>query len=279
MLSVERQVLCTAKYSHAGGIQERASPAGRTYFSASMRIRTLLVLATSLAACKAGRDNGLETSSHLTRPSDTAQKAMRPDTLLHADPETLAVAAKDPAATDQIARIEPFRGRLDSLLGSRNPELRLYARLGKDDQHDCIEPIDSVVAVADPEKWPANTETSLIVVVEQGRVLAVREIPTSCSGDWNNTYTHTFDTTGVTVSFERFSGFFNGCPGTAHEISTYYFAPATGLLLGKRYSMSDPDGKAFAPSECQEFNYHYPYTIFSNWPVAARALHLPSVIR
>lgn len=245
-----------------------------------MRVRILFVLATSLAACRGDstRDNGLETSSHLALPSDTAQKATRPDTLLHADPETLAVAAKDPATTDQIARIEPFRARLDSLLDTRNPEVHFYARLGKNDQHDCIEPIDSVVAVADPEKWPANTETSLIVVVEQGRVLAVREVPTSCSGDWENSYTHTFDTTGRVVSFERFSGFFNGCPGTAHEVSTYYFAPTTGLLLGKRYSMTQPNGKAFSPSECQEFDYHYPYTIFSNWSAAARALHLPFAI-
>jgi hypothetical protein len=245
-----------------------------------MGIRVVLILVTSLVACKrdSAHDNGLETSNHLASPSDSAQKATRPDTLLHADPETLAVAAKDPGRTDQISRIEPFRARLDSLLGTRNPALHFYARLGKDDQHDCIEPIDSVVAVADPEKWPTNTETSLILVVEQGRVLAFREVPTSCSGDWENTYTHTFDTTGATVSFERFSGFYNGCPGTVHEISTYYFAPATGLLLGKRYSMTDPNGKALSPSECLEFNYHYPYTIFSSWPAVARAFHRPFVI-
>jgi hypothetical protein len=118
----------------------------------------------------------------------------------------------------------------------------------------------------------------LILVVERGRVLAVQEVPTSCSGDWSNSYTHTFDTTGATVSFERFSGFFNGCPGTTHELSTYYFAPTTGTLLGKRYSITDPNGKAFSPSECQEFYYHHPYSIFSSWQVAARALHLPFAI-
>jgi hypothetical protein len=245
-----------------------------------MRVRVLFVLLTSFVACKrdSAQDNSLEASSHPARPSDTAHKTSRPDTLLHSEPETLAVAARDPAATEQIARIEPFRARLDSLLDTKNPELRFYARLGKDDQHDCIEPIDSVVPVADPEKWPANTETSLILVVEQGRVLAVQQVPTSCSGDWSNTYTHTFDTTAATVSFERFSGFYNGCPGTVHEVSTYYFAPATGVLLGKRYSMTSPNGKALSPSECLEFDYHHPYTIFSSWPAAARALHLPFVI-
>jgi hypothetical protein len=245
-----------------------------------MRITVLSVVLASFVACKPGiaRDTSSEPSSSSTRASAVLASTTRPDTLLHAAPETLEVSANDPAAKEQVARIEPYRARLDSLLGTKGPAVHFYARLGKDDQHGCIESTDSVVAVRDPKEWPDNIEASLVLVVERGHVLAVREFPTSCSGDWENSYTHTFDTTGVTVSFTRFSGFFNGCPRTAHEESTYYFAPLTGSLLAKRYSMTDPDGNAFAPSLCEGFNYHYPYSIFSSWPAAARGLHLPFVI-
>jgi hypothetical protein len=90
-----------------------------------LRVGIFFVLVTSLVACNrdTAHNSGLEASNHLTRPPDTAQKTTRPDTLSHADPETLAVAAKDPAATGKIARIEPFRARLDSLLDSKNPEV------------------------------------------------------------------------------------------------------------------------------------------------------------
>jgi hypothetical protein len=238
------------------------------------------VVLALFVACKP--DGAHNKSSDTASPSAHAAGAMasitRPDTLLQVGPETLAVSAKDPAATEQIARIEPYRARLDSLLDTKEPAVHFYARLAKDDQNGCIEPIDSTVVVPDPKEWPENIESSLVVVVEQGHVLAVREFPFSCSGDWAISYTHTFDATGATVSFERFSGFFNGCPRTTHEHSTYYFSPLTGSLLAKRYSITDYEGNAFSPSLCGEFNYHYPYSIFLNWHAAARGLHLPSVI-
>lgn len=244
-----------------------------------MRATVISIVLASLIACKpdGAHEKTSETSSSSARAADLLASTTRPDTLLNVDPETLQVSAKDPAAREQVARIEPYRAHLDSLLDTTEPVVHFYARLGRDDQHDCIEPIDSVIAVPDPKKWPANTETSLVLVVEQGHVLAVQEIPVSCSGDWNNSYTHTFDSAGVTVSFTRFSGFFNGCPRTAHERSTYYFAPATGSLLAKRYAMTDPEGNAFPPSLC-DFMYHHPYVIFSSWRAASRGLHLPLAI-
>lgn len=244
-----------------------------------MRATVLSIVLASLIACKAdgAQEKSSETSSSSARAADMLASTARADTLLHANPETLQVSAKDPAAREQVARIEPYRAYLDSLLDTTEPVVHFYARLGRDDQHDCLEAIDSVVPVPDPKNWPANTETSLILVVEKGHVLAVQEIPVSCSGDWNNTYTHTFDSAGVTLSFTRFSGFFNGCPHTAHEKSTYYFAAETGSLLAKRYAITDPEGNAFAPSLCG-FNYHYPYAIFSSWRAASRGLRLPLLI-
>jgi len=210
--------------------------------------------------------------------TDSLPNAARSDTLPQVSPETLQVSARDSAAREQITRIEPYRARLDSLLGTKGPIVRFYARLGREDHNGCVEPMDSVVPVPDPAHWPDNINASLVLVVEQGRVLAVPEFPTSCSGDWENSYTHTFDTSGATVSFKRFSGFFNGCPRTAREVSTYYFEPGTRALLAKRYSMTDPDGHGFSPSLCEAFEYHYPYSIFSTWRSAARALHLPLAI-
>ena len=164
---------------------------------------------------------------------------------------------------------------VDSMLGSRGEGLRYVARLGKEGEGECVERTDSMVAVTDPDHWPDNTETSFVLLTKDGRVIASYESPVSCSGDWNNTYTHVFDTAGNTVSFRRFSGFFNGCPFTAHEASTYYFEPVTGRLLEKKYQLTDAKGKSYSPSRCQEFLYRHEYLIFANWRSAATALHLP----
>jgi hypothetical protein len=46
-----------------------------------------------------------------------------------------------------------------------------------------------------------------------GLPVALVAVPVSESGDWHNQYTHYFNDRRCTVAFERYSGFFNGCPG------------------------------------------------------------------
>ena len=258
--------------------QRRRTPLGRP------NVRPLLVC-LFLLACgrKVDQQSGSAASSTSTLAKDSpaskeSPASSRPDTLPHIIPETLEVSPRDAAAITQVSQTESYRIKVDSILRSPAEGLRFFARLGKEGEGECIERTDSIVTVPDPKHWPDNTETSFILLVDNGHVLATYESPVSCSGDWNNTYTHVFDTAGNTVSFQRFSGFFNGCPFTAHEVSTYYFEPVTGRLLAKKYLMTDHEGKPFSPSRCDDFYYRHDYLIFANWRSAAKAFHLPAAI-
>ena len=248
-------------------------------------MRLFVCLFLALPACRPGvdqeRGSAGSSTSTLAKQSQASKESppsARPDTLPHVTPETLAVAPRDSAAITLVSQTESYRALVDSMLAAPGTGLRLFARLGREGAGECVERTDSIVAVASPKDWPDNTETSYVLWVDRGHVLGLYESPVSCSGDWNNTYTHVFDTAGNTVSFERFSGFFNGCPFTAHETSTYYFEPASGALLAKRYLMTDPKKKPFSPSRCEEFDYRHDYSIFSNWRSAAKALHLPTAM-
>ncbi len=247
-------------------------------------MRPLLVCLVLLACGRnVEQQSGSAASSTSTLAKDSpaskeSPALSRPDTLPHVIPETLAVSPRDSAAITQVSQAESYRAAVESILGSPAEGLRYFARLGKEGEGECIERTDSIVAVHDPHHWPDNTETSFILLVDHGHVLASYESPVSCSGDWNNTYTHVFDTAGNTVSFQRFSGFFNGCPITAHEVSTYYFEPVSGRLLAKKYLMTDHEGKPFSPSRCEDFYYRHAYPIFANWRSAAKALQLPAAL-
>ncbi len=242
-----------------------------------MRVSILCFVIASIGACRSETARQTNSTSDASGGATVSSTTVGADTLPQITAETLEVVPKDSATREQVSRIETYRARLDSLLGTRAPVVRFYARLGKEDDSGCVTPTDSVVAVPDPDNWPENRGAVIVLVVEQGRVLAVREFPTSCSGDWENSYTHTFDTLGHTVAFRRFSGFFNGCPRVAHELSTYYFAPSAGTVLAKHYSMTDRDGKPFSPALCEAFYYRYPYQIFSRWGAAATGMHFPLV--
>src|SRR5688500_16629758 len=99
-----------------------------------MRVSTLSVVLASIVACRSDRvhDRGSGTSDSSARRADSLATTTRSDTLPQVRPETVQVSARDSAASEQIARIEAYRARMDSLLGTKGPVVRFYARLGRE---------------------------------------------------------------------------------------------------------------------------------------------------
>lgn len=106
-----------------------------------------------------------------------------------------------------------------------------FAQLGRFDG-DRLVPTGRVVAVAAGTEWPLETVTSYLVVRRGGGLpVALVATPVSESGDWHNEYIHYFNDRGRTVAFERYSGFFNGCPGgLGKERSVTYYTPAGQIV-------------------------------------------------
>ncbi len=181
-------------------------------------------------------------------------------------------ATPQPALTasppDEVRRIDAEVARIDSLRKAPGARVQLYAR---------IEENRPLVPVKDTLSWPAQLDASFSVLRDDsGRVRQLFESPFSESGDWDNEYTHYFDEQGRLIEFERYSGFFNGCPGgLAKETMKRFYSPSLRLLK-QTYDLKDQNGAAIDSSSC-EFMYRFPYAIFPTWSAAAKALGLAGV--
>ncbi len=214
----------------------------------NLRGATLLLLGSSLLACSGSRPEPASRTATKAAPAPVAEPA----------------PAASPA--EEIGRIEAEVARIDSMRKSPARRLELYARATEK---------GPLVPVKDTLSWPEQVDASFSVLRDDsGRVRFLSEIPFSESGDWDNEYTHYFDEQGRLIEFERYSGFFNGCPhGLAKETTRHFYAPSSQLLK-ETYELKDRDGAPIDSSSC-EFAYRFPYAIHPTWSAAAKALGLP----
>ena len=155
--------------------------------------------------------------------------------------------------------------KVNANLAKETSLMRLFAQVAdkkESAKKGYLIPIDTVVYVKDINSWPDLTVTSYIVLLRKdGSVSAVQEVPTSESGDWSNSYTHYYDESGKTIAFERYSGFFNGCPHSpAKERSHYYLDKKE--IIAKDYSLVGNNNKVLKASDCEGFPYRHEYTIY-----------------
>lgn len=177
----------------------------------------------------------------------------------------------------RLAQLQATRKDAKSQLTSINLVSR-FAKLGSGNP-SCPEPQSRAIAVPRGAEWPTDTTDSFVVAFhENDGPSALLEVPSSCSGDWRNEYTHYFDSSGRTVAFERFSGFFNGCDVyPVHEVSVTYYT-GSGTVLAREYRLEDAQGREISPTSC-EFMYRDPYVVHRDWTTAARAAGLPATVR
>lgn len=171
--------------------------------------------------------------------------------------------------------------RQDEQLKQRESHLALYAEVAdraETEKQGQLSPPYTTIKVIDPDSWPEETTTSYIALLrDDGIVSAFQEVPTSESGDWNNSYTHYFDEHGDTVAFRRMSNFFNGgCAEVVAETSTYYYRAHE--LIAKHYDIVDGQGKKLDPGKC-EFPYHHDYVIHPTLMALREAAGLTSLMK
>lgn len=104
------------------------------------------------------------------------------------------------------------------------------------------------------------TETLNVIYNNSGTILALKDIPTSESGDYFNTITYYFYDAGNTMAYKTNSSFFSeNCKikkeddSRVTEIMTLYFDKQFNTL-GKDYSLLDSDHNKVDSSKCT-FNY------------------------
>jgi len=150
------------------------------------------------------------------------------------------------------------------------PQLLLFAELGGPYRSSPGE----IIRVVTPNAWPENTATGYAIVIdEQRRIRLFQESPTSFSGDWRLELTHVFDEAGRTVSFARFSQFYNsGCSKFAREQSVAFY-DREGRLLARDYRLEDDTKRPLKASDCAFF-YRYKYRIHSDARSVLEAAHL-----
>ena len=188
-------------------------------------------------------------------------------------PEGTRVRAS-PADRPAVARLRNDVEHWQALSKQRGPRLLLFAETGNPE----VDRTGPIVRVDGPDKWPDETLTSYLVVVdEQHRVRLLMQSPASASGDWSLELTHVFDEAGRTVAFRRSSRFFNSeCVEVAAERSTELFDP-TGRRLARDYRLEDGDEKPLSPKGCV-FNYRHPYRIFADLKSALEAARLTPLV-
>ena len=230
------------------------------------RLGVILLAAPTLVACERS-DEG---AGHRTRTDSmpAVSSSVPKPSVLPAVAEDSVVVPKTHADSDLVQRARAAQQAVDSLIAHHQGLTVHLAALNADSQ---------IVAVKDTTAWPDQLqETYNIWTDSLGRVVRAVQVPVSESGDWSNVYEYDFDRTGTTTVFVRTSSFFNDCDGGARETSTTY--PASGGRIVERdYRLTGlSDSTAVDRSHC-DFNYRYPYVVYTTWRAFAAATGLGSL--
>jgi hypothetical protein len=226
--------------------------------------------AAAIASC-GPKHSGPSISEHGPSPSEPAPSAQSPARL----PEDSVLRAHNASDSALVVQIRQSRQRMDAQFKLASKSLILAALM----------PDGHLVAVRDNSHWPDSTQTSYVILTDtQGRVMLVDESPTSRSGDWFNTYTHYFDSSGNTVAMERQSSFFTSCWDQAgdstvpiRETSLYYY-DSSHRLVQKDYRLTTFDNTTTPPSKNCNTNYRYQYRISPSWKFLAAATGLEAFL-
>lgn len=152
-----------------------------------------------------------------------------------------------------INEIKRIVSKYDSLFRKREKRyLKVYVQI-KDSNH--------FVEVKNLSSFPKNvSETMNILYNDNKNIVAIKDIPTSESGDFFNTITYYFYSNGNTMAFKTNSSFFSeNCKidresdSRITEITIKYFDNQFNLL-GSDYSLTDTHNNKIDSSKCN-LNY------------------------
>ena len=116
------------------------------------------------------------------------------------------------------------------------------------------------------ENWPKNIETTYNLIEEKNRPFIYIEVPYSESGDWNNTYTYYFDTSGNTRVIKIVSIFFNSvCLQDALTEETIFLYDTKFNEISKIYKLYDDEGKPVKDTSKCVFNYRFEFPLYKNY--------------
>lgn len=108
------------------------------------------------------------------------------------------------------------------------------------------------------ENWPdtEKIETTFNVFKDNyGKIVSVREIPQSQSGDWGEMRTHYFSEDGKTFAFARNMNEYNsGCAEISYETRIEYFNIEFNSI-GNDYELIDEKGKDLRGKDCDGHDY------------------------